>query len=89
MLKQIFKEHKYIISVINSCITEEQLGSTKMWYISAVKRWDYLFENISVTTYYSKYYDIICFILEDIECAINEKKSAFSKADIPKINGFK
>lgn len=89
MLKQIFKEHKYIICVIDSCITEEQLESAKTWYISAVARWDYMFENVSIATYYRKYYDIICFILEDIECTINKKKSTLKKADIPKINGFK
>lgn len=88
MLKQIFKEHQYIITVINSCVTEEQLESTKVWYISAVGRWDYMFENVSTVTYYRRYYDIICFILEDIECTINKKKSAFAKANIPKINGF-
>lgn len=90
MLKKIFTEHKYIVSVINSCETEEQLKSARQWYIQAVSRWDFWFENVTLTTYYRKYYDIITYILKDIENVINIKKMCFSDNKYtPKIKGFK
>lgn len=90
MLKQIFTEHKYIVDVINSCETEEQLESTRKWYIQAVSRWDFWFENVTLATYYRKYYDIITYVLKNIEDVISEKKSCFTeKTNVPKIKGFK
>lgn len=90
MLKKIFTEHKYIVSVINSCETEEQLESARQWYIPVVSRWDFWFENVTLATYYRKYYDIIIYILKDIENVINTKRTCFSdKKCTPKIKGFK